>query len=192
MEELERRSRGWTTAAGVAAIIAGMVAIVVPAVASVAVDVFIGWMLIVAGSFTFASALGAREMGQRLLRGLLALVTFAAGVYLLVAPLSGTFTLTVMLAMWFVAVGVARLVGGLVDLGGTGAGWLIASGALTLALGLLIALELPSSADWAIGLVVGVDFLFSGTTLLALAGSPGALAADGRGERGMPTGGAPA
>jgi uncharacterized membrane protein HdeD (DUF308 family) len=45
----------------------------------------------------------------------------------------------------------------------------ILSGAISIALGVLIAERLPSSAGWAIGLIVGVDLLFSGTTLTSLA-----------------------
>jgi uncharacterized membrane protein HdeD (DUF308 family) len=74
-----------------------------------------------------------------------------------------------MLVIWFVATGTARLVFGLAELGVPGAGMTALSGALSLILGILIAEQLPSSADWAIGLIVGIDLLFSGTILIALA-----------------------
>jgi uncharacterized membrane protein HdeD (DUF308 family) len=100
---------------------------------------------------------------------LLGLLTLAAGLYLLLSPLDGTFTLTVMLVIWFVAIGIARIVIGIEERGTPGAGLLILSGTLSLVLGLMIALELPESATWAIGLIVGIDMVFSGVQLIALA-----------------------
>ena len=58
------------------------------------------------------------------------MLTFAAGLYLLIAPLDGTFTLTVMLAIWFVAVGVARLVIGITDRSAPDRWMMSSSGAL--------------------------------------------------------------
>lgn len=164
-----RRGRRRLMIAGVLALVLGAAAIAVPAVASVAIAIFIGWILVLGSGFQLADALSIRHTGRRILRLLLAVLTFAAGLYLVLAPLEGTFTLTVMLVIWFVAIGVARLVIGLSELGAPGAGMTAAGGVLDLVLGILIAEQLPSSADWAIGLIVGVDLIFSGALLIALA-----------------------
>jgi uncharacterized membrane protein HdeD (DUF308 family) len=155
--------------AGVLEVILGAAAIIVPAVASVATAIFIGWVLVLASGFYAWDAFSVRHRGRMALRLILAVLTFAAGVYLLVAPLDGVFTLTVMLVVWFAATGTARLVMGLAELGVPGAGWLAASGAMSLILGILIAVQLPSSAGWAVGLLVGINLLFSGMALIALA-----------------------
>jgi uncharacterized membrane protein HdeD (DUF308 family) len=155
--------------AGVLEVILGAVAIIVPAVASVATAIFIGWVLVFASGFYAWDAFSVRHRGRMALRLILAVLTFAAGVYLLVAPLDGVFTLTVMLVIWFAATGTARLVMGLAELGTPGAGWLAATGAMSLILAILIAVQLPSSAGWAIGLLVGINLLFSGMALIGLA-----------------------
>jgi uncharacterized membrane protein HdeD (DUF308 family) len=155
--------------AGVLEVILGAVAIIVPAVASVATAIFIGWVLVFASGFYAWDAFSVRHRGRTALRLVLAVLTFAAGVYLLVAPLDGVFTLTVMLVIWFAATGTARLVMGLAELGTPGAGWLAATGAMSLILAILIAVQLPSSAGWAIGLLVGINLLFSGMALIGLA-----------------------
>src|SRR3954469_3341197 len=160
-EEL-KRTRRWLMIAGVLSLIGGIVAIVLPNVASVATAIFVGWLLIFAGALQVVDAFSTRDATRNALRVLLAVLTFAAGLYLLVAPLDGTFTLTVVLAMWFVAVGVARIVIGIADRGGAERWMMVLSGALSLVLGLLIALQLPESAAWAIGLIVGIDLVFSG------------------------------
>ncbi|HEY1276001.1 MAG TPA: DUF308 domain-containing protein [Thermoleophilaceae bacterium] len=162
-------SRGALIGVGALAVLLGAIAIVVPAVASVGTAIFIGIMLICA-SFPLAfDAFTGHHLGAMLLRLLLAVATMAAGVYLLVAPLRGAYTLTVMLVIWFVAVGCFRVAGGLAMIGTPGAGLTALNGAISLVLGILIAEKLPSSADWAIGLLVGIDFLFFGVSALWLA-----------------------
>jgi uncharacterized membrane protein HdeD (DUF308 family) len=152
--------------AGVLSLGAGLVAIAVPALASVGTAVFIGLVLLVASVALFLGAWAAGGLRQRLLGILIAVLTLLAGLYLLVSPLEGTFTLTVMLVIWFVGVGIARVAAGVVQLGIPGAGYTIAAGAASLLLGLLIARELPSAADWAIGMLVGIDFLVYGVLCL--------------------------
>jgi uncharacterized membrane protein HdeD (DUF308 family) len=162
-----RRKVGITT--GVLAIVAGLVAVVVPAAASVGTAIFIGWVLLLGGIAVLVGTYAAHGLGAKLLTALVGVVTAAAGLYLLVSPLDGTFTLTVMLVLWFVGVGIARMAGGLAQLGSPGAGYTIAAGAASLVLGVLIARELPSAADWAIGLLVGIDFIIFGVLALTRA-----------------------
>jgi uncharacterized membrane protein HdeD (DUF308 family) len=158
---------------GALATLAGLAAIAVPAVFSVGTAIFIGIVLICA-SFPLAfDAFTVPHLGGKALRLLLAVATAAAGVYLLAAPLEGTYTLTVMLVIWFVAVGCLRIAGGLAMLGTPGAGLTAINGAVSLLLGILIAEELPSSGDWAIGLLVGIDLLFFGVSALWLASELG-------------------
>jgi uncharacterized membrane protein HdeD (DUF308 family) len=169
LAEALRKGRRNLMIAGVLELILGAVAIIVPAVASVATAIFIGWVLVIGSGFYAWDAFSVRHRGRMVLRLVLAVLTFAAGVYLLVAPLDGVFTLTVMLVIWFAATGTARLVMGLAELGVPGAGWLAASGLLSLLLAILIAVQLPSSAAWAIGLLVGINLVFSGAALIAVA-----------------------
>jgi uncharacterized membrane protein HdeD (DUF308 family) len=164
-----RRARRSLAIAGVLSLLAGAVAIVVPAVASVATAIFIGWILVFAGALQIYEAFAVRDTGHRILRLVLAALTLAAGVYLLVAPLDGTFTLTVMLVIWFVAVGVFRIAVGASEWGVPGSAMLVLAGVLELGLGILIAERLPESAGWAIGLLVGIDLMFTGVALLVLA-----------------------
>lgn len=164
-----RRTRRRLMIAGVLSLLGGIIAIVLPNIASVATAIFIGWLLVFAGALYVVDAFSARDRTRMALRLVLAVLCLLAGVYLLVAPLDGTFTLTVVLAMWFVAIGVARIVIGIADRDAPARGLVVLSGILALLLGLLIALELPDSAAWAIGLIVGVDLIFTGALLIGLA-----------------------
>lgn len=151
--------------AGVLAVTAGIAAIVVPSVAGVAIAIFIGWILIGGGVLLAIEAISTRGVE----RGIVALLALAAGIYLLVAPLHGTVTLTFILAVYFIAAGVMRAAIGWLGRGMPGAGLLMVEGAVSLTIGLLIAFNLPSSADWAIGLLVGIDFVLIGLTMIFVA-----------------------
>ncbi len=168
LEQL-RASRRWLLIAGVLAIVGGVIAILVPAVASVGVAIFIGWMLVFGAIFLFIDAFAVRDVGRLVLRALLALLTLAAGLSLLLAPLRGTYTLTVLLVLYFALAGVVRIGVAVAERGLPGAGMTAFNGVVTLLLAILIGAELPESSDWAIGLLVGIDFLFFGFAALAAA-----------------------
>lgn len=160
-----RRVRRWLIAAGVLALISGVVAVAVPVLASVAVAIFIGWVLVVAGVAMTVRAVSHRS----LLRGLEALVTLIAGLYVLVFPLSGTVTLTFVLAVWFFASGVLSLTHAVSARAGAESWAAAIGGVLSIILGFLVAASLPSSAAWALGLLVGIDLIFWGVRALTAA-----------------------
>jgi uncharacterized membrane protein HdeD (DUF308 family) len=159
----------WLMTAGILAIVGGFVCIAVPVIASVAVAIFIGWMLVFAGTFLLIGAWSVRGAGNIAIQVLWALLTLIAGLYLILAPLSGTVTLTFVLVVYFLIMGSARLFASFADRQMPHSGLIGVSGALSIFVGLLILLDLPSSAGWAIGLLVGIDFLFAGFGLVQAA-----------------------
>jgi uncharacterized membrane protein HdeD (DUF308 family) len=165
--ELGERWKGLRIA-GIAAIVAGVVAIIVPAVASVATAIFIGWILLFAGAYMLFDAWSVRGAGRVFVRVLWALLTEFAGLYLLLAPLKGTVTLTFVLVAYFIAIGGVRIFEAFAMRGAPNAGMVGVNGALSLLIGLLILVDFPSSADWAIGLLVGIDLLFAGWSLVSV------------------------
>ena len=156
-------------ALGVIFLVVGIVAIVVPAAASVGVAIFLGWVLVFGAIVQLFSAFSVEGTASMVIRLVLAVLMAAAGIYLLVAPLKGTITLTVVLTVWFVATGIVRLFTAFRDRGTPAAGAMAVSGGVAVVLGILVALNLPSSASWALGLLVGLDFLCFGWVLLVLA-----------------------
>jgi uncharacterized membrane protein HdeD (DUF308 family) len=165
VREALARNWKWLLASGILAILAGAVAIAVPAAASVFTATFIGWVILFSSVFVLVDAFAPpRTVGRVLLRLLYAALFVFAGIYLLAAPLEGTITLTFVLAAWLIVLGVLRLLAAIGGQYEQGRGLVVLNGLASLALGVLIAVELPSSADWAIGLLVGLDFLFYGFT----------------------------
>jgi uncharacterized membrane protein HdeD (DUF308 family) len=168
---LQQLSARWkiTMALGVIFLVVGIVAIVVPAAASVGVAIFLGWVLVFGAIVQLFSAFSVEGTASMVIRLVLAVLMAAAGIYLLVAPLKGTITLTVVLTVWFIATGIVRLFTAFRDRGTPAAGAMAVSGGVAVVLGILVALNLPSSASWALGLLVGLDFLCFGWVLLVLA-----------------------
>jgi uncharacterized membrane protein HdeD (DUF308 family) len=164
-----RRSWKVLMTVGVLAILLGCVAILVPAVASVATAVFIGWILVIAGVFLTAGAFTAHSIGTVVLRLLWALLTVAVGLWLIVEPHNGTLTLTFVLGIYFLFMGLTRIAVAFAARGRQGAGLVGLSGVAGLLIGILVLAKFPSSADWAIGLLVGIDLIFAGWTLTSVA-----------------------
>jgi uncharacterized membrane protein HdeD (DUF308 family) len=163
-EEL-RRARKLLTVGGILALIAGLVAIVVPVIASVTIALFIGWVMVAGGITMAIQAVSNRAP----LRALEALLTLIAGLYVVIFPLNGTVTLTFVLSVWLFATGVLSLLAAS-RLGRTPQAWSAGiGGVLSVILGFLIADSLPSSAAWAIGLLVGIDLIFWGVRALVAA-----------------------
>ena len=170
-EVREGLSRSWKTLmiVGVAAIVLGAIAILVPAVASVGTAIFIGWLLVVVGAILFAGAFSAHSVGTVAVRVAWALLTLLIGIWLIVEPHNGTLTLTLVLGIYFLFMGLTRITIAFISRGRANAGLLALSGVTGLLIGILILAEFPSSADWAIGLLVGIDLIFAGWTLTSVA-----------------------
>jgi uncharacterized membrane protein HdeD (DUF308 family) len=156
---------------GIALVILGTAAIMLPQVATFAAEILVGWLILISGivglinTFRMRSAPG---FGWSLLSAVLALAT---GALLLWWPLTGTVSLTLILSVFFVVEGVATIMFALEhkrDLSGRW-GWMLVSGVIDLILAGVIVLGLPGTATWAIGLLVGINMVFGGWALIAMA-----------------------
>jgi uncharacterized membrane protein HdeD (DUF308 family) len=170
-EVREALGRSWKTVmtVGVVAIVIGCVAILVPALFSVGAAVFAGFVLVVFSAFLTAAAFSAHSVGSVAVRLAWAALTFIVGIWLLVEPHNGTLTLTLVLGIYFVLMGLTRITVAMMGRGQPNAGLVGLSGLCGLLVGILVLAKLPSSADWAIGLLIGIDLIFAGWTLTSVA-----------------------
>jgi uncharacterized membrane protein HdeD (DUF308 family) len=150
---------------GIACNIAGLSSILVPLVASISVAILAGWVLVIGGAVQLAHGVRTR-MWWRVVGAVLAIV---AGLLILLFPLSGTISLTVVLVAWFWMTGFARLTAWWSTRHAEGSWMLGLNGALSVILGAFVWLDLPSSAAWAIGLLLGIDLVFTGSALIMTA-----------------------
>jgi uncharacterized membrane protein HdeD (DUF308 family) len=164
-----RSARRWLIASGILSIIVGVVALTVPAAASVGTAIFLGWVLVFAGVVMTAHSFSRGSAGGITLGFLNGLLTLLVGLYIVIFPLSGTVTLTFVLAVWFFGIGVLEVLTAWRAGGQPMAAVFAFSGVLSAILGVLIVADLPSSAGWAIGLLVGINLVFWGVRALMLA-----------------------
>jgi uncharacterized membrane protein HdeD (DUF308 family) len=163
-----KESIGWSIALSVLMIIAGFLAIMVPAAAGIAVNIFVGWMLIVSGIMHFVYAWQTRHNRGFVWELLLGVLYLAIGGYLLVNPIRGLVTLTLALAFYLWIEGVLEFVLSFRLRSAPGAGWILFDAIVTVILAFLIWRTWPWSTEWAIGMLVGISMLFSGVSRLML------------------------
>jgi uncharacterized membrane protein HdeD (DUF308 family) len=170
-EVREGLARTWKTlrGIGIAAIVIGAIAILLPELFSLGAAVFVGCVLIIVSAALTAAAFTAHGVGSLLARLAWALLTFLVGLWLILEPHNGTLTLTLVLGIYFLLMGLTRLIVAFMGRGTPNAGWVGLSGACGLIIGILVLVKFPSSADWAIGLLVGIDLIFLGWTLISVA-----------------------
>lgn len=163
---------GWFLALGIVLILAGIVAIAFPLLSSIAAKLVLGWLFIIGGVMMIVHAFQAPGWSGFLWELLIGILYAVVGGYLAFFPLSGLLTLTILIAALFIAEGVFEAIMAFRVRPHEGWVWLLLSGIAALAVGAIIAMGLPESAVWAIGLLVGINLLFSGWSyvFLALAG----------------------
>ena len=162
------QSTTWSIVLSASMILAGILALVVPAMTGVAVTLVIGWLLIISGILHLGFAWRAGGPGAVVWEILLAVVYGAIGLYLLANPVIGLEAITLALAMYLVCEGALEFVLAFVLRPLLGSGWLLVDGIVTLLLAVLIWRGWPTSSTWVVGTLVGISMFFSGLTRLML------------------------
>jgi uncharacterized membrane protein HdeD (DUF308 family) len=156
---------------GIVLVILGVLAIVVPPLATLAVAIFIGWLFLISGIAGLITTFGARHAPGFWWSLLSAVLGLAAGLVLLAWPVSGAVSLTLLLIVFFIIEGVLSIMYALEhkrELSGQW-GWMLVSGIIDLVLAAMIFAGLPGTAAWALGLLVGINMLFGGSAMIAMA-----------------------
>jgi uncharacterized membrane protein HdeD (DUF308 family) len=156
---------------GIILVILGLLAVAVPMVAGLAVTILFGWLFLISGIvglFTTFAMRGAPGFWWSLLSGVLAVVV---GGWLLVQPELGLVSLTYLLIAFFIIEGVATIMFALehrAALSGRWA-WMLVSGIVDLFLAAVILAGLPGAVAWALGLIVGINMVFGGASMIGMA-----------------------
>ena len=156
---------------GIILVILGLAAIVVPPIATLAVELLFGWLFLISGIAGLITTFLMRQAPGFWWSLVSAILGIAAGFVLLLWPLSGVVTLTLVLIVFFTIEGVASIMFALehkAELSGRW-GWMLASGIIDLILAVIILAGLPGTAALALGLLVGINMLFGGSALIGMA-----------------------
>jgi uncharacterized membrane protein HdeD (DUF308 family) len=156
---------------GIVLAVLGAAAIVIPNIATLAVEIILGWLFLLSGLVGLAMTFAMRHAPGFWWSLFSAVLALAVGVVLIGWPLRGAMSLTLLLIVFFVMEGVATIMYALDHKRELSGRWglMLASGVVDLVLAAIIYGGLPGTAAWAIGLMVGINMLFGGAALIALA-----------------------
>ena len=156
---------------GILLVILGLAAIIVPPLASLAVTIFVGWMFLISGIAGLALTFWARRAPGFWWALISAVLAIIAGGVLLAQPVHGVYALTLVIGAYFVAEGVATIMYALEHRRELSERWLwlLIAGVFDILISFMIISGLPGSAEWAIGLLVGINLVFGGASLIGMA-----------------------
>ena len=159
-----RVGTGW----GFAILLLGMLCLVIPFMSGVAVNTLVAISITAAGLTMTVYAFKAGSFGKGLLQFLFGGISILAGIFMLVQPMIGLFTLTAVLIAWFIVDGAFAIFAGIRGKGAPGWGWVIVSGIASIILGVLLWREWPDSGLYAVGLLAGIRLIFTGWSIAML------------------------
>jgi uncharacterized membrane protein HdeD (DUF308 family) len=169
MRETVKRYSLWYLIQGVLLVVAGVLALVYPFVASVTVVFLLAWILIASGVLQGIGLIGASNVPHYWLQLISAVLAILIGVILLGSPDSGLLIMTVLLIVYFMVEGIAKVIFALTIRPFPHWGWVLGSGLVGILLALILWANMPLTSDWLLGLMLGILLVCEGAALTYLA-----------------------
>lgn len=169
-----QNNRTLLIAEGVIFTLLGILAVALPGISTLSTELFIGWLLVFGGVFQLYRTIKAGGHASGFIGSLLTSFLYLIfGILLILFPVAGMFSLTVLLTLFFIAEGIAKIVLGIQLRPLNRWGWFILNGVLALIMAFIIWAGWPGTAYWVLGLLVGINMIFFGISLIFLAtGTP--------------------
>ncbi|QNI36209.1 HdeD family acid-resistance protein [Edaphobacter albus] len=168
LTDFAHRTVNWSIFLSILLILAGFFTLLLPFIGGIGLTIFVGWALIISGVAHLVFAWKSHTTGGKVWEFLVGLAYLFAGIYLILHPVAGLASLTLLLAFYLFFEGIFEVIGYFQVRPRHGAGWLLVDGLITLLLAWMIWRHWPSSSVWAIGTLVGISMLFSGFSRLML------------------------
>ncbi|PYX92935.1 MAG: hypothetical protein DMG71_16660 [Acidobacteria bacterium] len=159
---------GWLLAIGILMVILGAVALFIMPAATIGTALVLGWLLVISGVIELIHAFRVRRWGGLFLHLLGGLLGVFVGFLIVTHPVAGAVAWTLLFASFFTVIGLFRLIAA-ISLKFPNWGWAVFDGIITLALGIMLWLQWPSSGLWFLGLAVGVSLLLRGWSYIMFA-----------------------
>lgn len=164
----EARAARW---AGIAMIIAGVLALLAPLAAGLSIALLVGVMLLIGGIAYLVLVFRSGSLARGAIAALVGGLSLIAGIYCITQPVAALAALTIVLAIYFVAAGLLEIFAAISARPENGWKLLLITGIVSLLLGLLIWAQFPLSGVWAVGVLVGARLLITGWTMTSIAGA---------------------
>ena len=169
MRETVRRYSPWYLIQSALMVLGGILALVYPIVSSVALVLFLGWILIVSGVVQGISLIGARHVPNFWLQLISVVLSLIIGLLFLRRPGEGAFTFTLLLIVFFTVEGFSKVIFSLTIRPFPNWGWVLASGVLGILLSFYLWANLSVTAIWLLGVLLGIQLISEGVALGYLA-----------------------
>lgn len=163
-----QKSPGWILFQGILLVVLGSLAIIFPLMATVAVEQIFAALLLIAGGYALATALGRKSMrtAQRVTSVLWALLTLVTGLLLVFEVVAGMKMLTILLGSYFAAQGIITILAAFRFRGSAALWIMLSSGIISLVLAFMIFSGFPGTAGWVLGLLLGINLIFTGASFI--------------------------
>lgn len=169
MRETVRQHSLWYLIQSALMILAGILALVYPVVSSVGVVFLLGWLLIISGVVQGISLVDVRNVPHFWLQLVSVVLSVIVGVLLLRHPGEGLLTLALLLIVFFIVEGISKVIFSLTVRPFPNWGWVLASGIVGILLALYLWANLPITAVWLLGVLLGIQLICEGAALGYLA-----------------------
>jgi uncharacterized membrane protein HdeD (DUF308 family) len=165
MRETVKRHSLWYLIQGALMVIAGVLALIYPLVSSVAVVLFLGWLLIISGILQGISLFDARRVPHFWLQLVSVVLSVIIGVLFLRDPGQALLVLTLLLIVFLMVEGISKVIFSLTIRPFPNWGWILASGIIGILLALYLWASLPITAIWLLGVLLGIQFICEGAAI---------------------------
>jgi uncharacterized membrane protein HdeD (DUF308 family) len=169
LSDAVKANSGWMLALGVLFIVAGVLAFIAPFLAGIVVASIVGVVITLAGIAQIVHAWRMQSWGGFIWQLIIGIVLLVGGLSIYFDPVSGVITLTLLAAIMFIVKGAFQLILGFRLRPHDGWGWIVSSGVIAIIVGMLIYIQWPMSATYAIGTLAGISLAFTGWSYVAIA-----------------------
>ena len=169
MRETVKQHSLWYLVQGALMVVAGILALLYPLASSVAVVLFLGWILIISGVLQAISLIDAQQVPHFWLQLVSVVLSVIVGVLFLRRPGEGLLTLTLLLIVYFMVEGFSKVIFSLTIRPFPNWGWVLVSGIIGIVLACYLLASLPVAAVWLLGVLLGIQLICEGAALGYLA-----------------------
>ncbi|MBA3723008.1 MAG: HdeD family acid-resistance protein [Parachlamydiaceae bacterium] len=167
MDEIQK-NRGIIIFEGILFTILGILAISLPIASTFATEQLIGWLLIIGGLVQGYRTFKSHPTTGFYISLFGAILNLVLGILLIIYPVAGAISLTLLLIFFFLLQGISKIVLAFKMRPLANWGWFVLSGVLSIFMAIILALGWPGTALWAVGLLLGINMVFFGAALLFL------------------------
>jgi len=168
MQEFLQAHWKFFLAEGAFFVILGIAAIIVPQVFTIAIALFIGWLLLLGGIVQIARAVSFISMPGFNLWIFIGILQVIIGYFLIAQPAKGALTLTMLMMLYFAMEGIAKISLAFMMRPLPHWGWVFFSGFTALMLSVVVWAGWPGTAEWVLGLLLGINMIFLGSSLVRI------------------------